>query len=158
MKLEELPLLDIFNSLRQRHGLPLGVEEYLVVVRSLEAGFGISNKQELEQLCCMLWAKSEEDNRLIRRLFEQMWKQIESHPVNFDSPTQENSQNSIDQNPSITDTSNSISHSFTQKNSQSSSIETSISEAPSIDEPLLDLETTPTGATRFCEVGQKMCF
>ncbi len=144
MKLEELPLLDIFNSLRSRHGLPLGVEEYLVVVHSLEAGFGISNKQELEQLCCMLWAKSEEENRLIRRLFEQMWKQIESHPVNFDSPTQENSQNSIDQNPSITDTSNSISHSFTQKNSQSSSIETSISEAPSIDEPLLDLETTPT--------------
>ncbi len=87
MKLEELPLLDIFNSLRSRHGLPLGVEEYLVVVRSLEAGFGISNKQELEQLCCMLWAKSEEDNRLIRRLFGEMWKQS-------DSPTQENSQSS----------------------------------------------------------------
>ncbi|MDZ8226516.1 hypothetical protein [Nostoc sp. ChiVER01] len=137
MKLEELPLLDIFNNLRSRHGLPLGVEEYLVVVRSLEAGFGISDRQELEQLCCMLWAKSEEENRLIRRLFEQMWKQIESHPVNFDSPTQKNSQNSIDQTPSSTDTPNSISHSFTQKNSQ-------ISEEPSIDEPLPDLETTPT--------------
>ncbi|MUG93172.1 hypothetical protein F7734_12310 [Scytonema sp. UIC 10036] len=74
MKLEELPLLDIFNSLRQRHGLPLGVEEYLAVLRSLKAGFGISNCQELEQLCCILWAKSEEENRLIRRLFEQMWR------------------------------------------------------------------------------------
>jgi uncharacterized protein with von Willebrand factor type A (vWA) domain len=74
MKLEELPLLEIFNSLRQRHGLPLGVEEYLVVLRSLEAGFGISNKQELEQLCCMLWAKSFEENRLIRRLFKEMWR------------------------------------------------------------------------------------
>jgi hypothetical protein len=41
MKLEELPLLDIFNSLRQRHGLPLGVDEYLAVLRSLQAGFGI---------------------------------------------------------------------------------------------------------------------
>ena len=67
MKLEELPLLDIFNSLRQRHGLPLGVEEYLAVVRSLEAGFGISNREELEQLCCMLWAKSEQENRLIQK-------------------------------------------------------------------------------------------
>ncbi len=38
MNLDQLPLLDIFNSLRQRHGLPLGVEEYLVVVRNLEAG------------------------------------------------------------------------------------------------------------------------
>ncbi|GAB1541151.1 hypothetical protein NUACC21_38210 [Scytonema sp. NUACC21] len=47
-------LLDIFNSLRQRHGLLLGVEEYLMVLRSVQAGFGISNHQELEQLCCML--------------------------------------------------------------------------------------------------------
>ncbi|NER92885.1 MAG: hypothetical protein F6J86_03355 [Symploca sp. SIO1B1] len=70
----KLPLLDIFDSLRQRHGLPLGVDEYLVVLRSLEAGIGIGSRQELEQLCCMLWAKSEEENRLIRRLFQQMWK------------------------------------------------------------------------------------
>ena len=74
MKLEELPLLDIFNSLRQRHGLPLGVDEYLAVLRSLQIGFGISSRQELEQLCCLVWAKSEEENRLVRRLFEQMWR------------------------------------------------------------------------------------
>jgi hypothetical protein len=74
MKLEELPLLDIFNSLRQRHGLPLGVDEYLAVLRSLQAGFGISSRQEVEQLCCLVWAKSEEENRLVRRLFEQMWR------------------------------------------------------------------------------------
>jgi hypothetical protein len=74
MKLEELPLLDIFNSLRQRHGLPLGVDEYLAVLRSLQAGFGIGSRQEVEQLCCLVWAKSEEESRLIRRLFEQMWR------------------------------------------------------------------------------------
>lgn len=74
MKLEELPLLDIFNSLRQRHGLPLGVDEYLAVLRSLQVGFGIGSRQEVEQLCCLMWAKSEEENRLVRRLFEQMWK------------------------------------------------------------------------------------
>ena len=90
MNLDQLPLRDIFNSLRQRHGLPLGVEEYLAVVRSLEAGFGISDRQELEQLCCMLWAKSENENRLIRRLFKEMWKQVESLRVNSDLSTQEN--------------------------------------------------------------------
>jgi uncharacterized protein len=74
MKLEELPLLDIFNSLLQRHGLPLGVDEYLAVLRSLQAGFGIGSRQEVEQLCCLVWAKSEEENRLVRRLFEQMWR------------------------------------------------------------------------------------
>ena len=74
MKPEELPLLEIFNSLRHRHGLPLGVDEYLVVVRSLQAGFGVESRQQLEQLCCTLWAKSNDESRLIRRLFEQMWK------------------------------------------------------------------------------------
>ncbi|NEP57078.1 MAG: hypothetical protein F6K31_08640 [Symploca sp. SIO2G7] len=80
----KLPLLDIFNSLRQRHGLPLGVDEYLVVLRSLEAGVGIDSRQDLEQLCCMLWAKSEEENRLIRRLFQQMWKSEPAESENKD--------------------------------------------------------------------------
>ncbi|MEQ9550545.1 MAG: hypothetical protein RIM23_13110 [Coleofasciculus sp. G3-WIS-01] len=56
MNPNQLPLLTIFNSLRQRHGLPLGVDEYLVVLRSLQAGFGIGTREELEQLCCLVWA------------------------------------------------------------------------------------------------------
>lgn len=77
MKPEQLPLLEVFNSLRQRHGFPLGVEEYLVVVQSLQAGFGLSSPTELEQLCCTLWAKSPQESRLIHRLFQQMWVQLE---------------------------------------------------------------------------------
>lgn len=84
MKLEELPLLDIFNSLRQRHGLPLGVDEYLAVLRSLQAGFGIGSRQEVQQLCCLVWAKSEEESRLIRRLLEQMWKHSPAESGNED--------------------------------------------------------------------------
>lgn len=144
MKLEELPLLDIFNSLRQRHGLPLGVEEYLVVVRSLEAGFGISNREELEQLCCILWAKSEEENRLIRRLFGEMWKQIESLPVNSDFSTQENSPTSLNETPSNTDISSLISDSLTPENYESSSVETPTMEEPALDELLPNLETHPS--------------
>lgn len=86
MKPEELPLLAIFNSLRQRHGLPLGVDEYLVVVRSLQAGFGVESRQELEQLCCILWAKSHEESRLIRRLFEQMWEPPTPKKLEADLP------------------------------------------------------------------------
>ncbi|MBD2773524.1 hypothetical protein [Iningainema tapete] len=120
MKLEELPLLDIFNSLRQRHGLPLGVDEYLVVLRSLQVGFGIGSRQELEQLCCLVWAKSEEESRLIRRLFEQMWKQLESHFVN------------------------STSSSHKQENWQGFSADTLTSETSLPDEPLPELETHPS--------------
>ncbi|WP_232224065.1 hypothetical protein [Mastigocladopsis repens] len=121
MKLEELPLLEIFNTLRQRHGLPLGVEEYLVVVRSLEAGFGISDRHELEQLCCMLWAKSEEENRLIQRLFEQMWR----HSLAESGKEDKSTENNISKP--------------TPEDLQVSSVET-----PSLDEPLPDLETPPT--------------
>lgn len=74
MKLEELPLIDIFNKLRQRHGLPLGVDDYLVVLRSLQSGFGIGTREELAQLCCLVWAKSEAESLLVRGLFEQMWR------------------------------------------------------------------------------------
>lgn len=144
MKLEELPLLDIFNSLRQRHGLALGVDEYLAVLRSLQAGFGIGSRQELEQLCCMLWAKSEEENRLIRRLFGEIWKQIESHQVNYDFIATENSSVSLNETRSSTDTSSLISDSPTQKNYESSSIETATTEESSFDEPLPDLATPPS--------------
>lgn len=126
MKLEELPLLDIFNSLRQRHGLPLGVEEYLVAIRSLEAGFGISTRQELEQLCCTLWAKSEEENRLIRRLFEQMWRHSP-----LESKEESISTNNNTQLPSL------------PENTQATSNQTPAS-FDSLREPLSDLEALPT--------------
>lgn len=77
--LKELLLFDIFNSLRQRHDFPLGIEDYLIVVKSIKAGFGINNRQALEQLCCTLWAKSEDESRLIKKLFEQMWIQVEDY-------------------------------------------------------------------------------
>ncbi len=71
MNPDELPLLDLFNRLRQ-HGLLLGVEEYMAVLRALRAGFGVGDHRALEQLCCTVWVKSEEEARLFRRLFEQM--------------------------------------------------------------------------------------
>ncbi len=80
MKPEQLPLLEIFNRLRQRHGFPLGIEEYLVVVQSLQGGFGLDSRDALEQLCCTLWAKSPQESRLIHRLFQQMWVQLEDKP------------------------------------------------------------------------------
>ncbi|MDF5732622.1 MAG: hypothetical protein PUP92_32665, partial [Rhizonema sp. PD38] len=57
-----------------------------VVLRSLQAGFGISNHQELEQLCCLVWAKSEEENRLIQRLFKQMWRHATKLTSNLPQP------------------------------------------------------------------------
>lgn len=75
MNPDELPLLDLFNRLRREHCLPLGVEEYMAVLRALQAGFGVEDRRALEQLCCTVWIKSEEEARLFHRLFEQMLAQ-----------------------------------------------------------------------------------
>ena len=122
MKLEELPLLDIFNSLRQRHGLLLGVDEYLIVLRSLQAGFGIGSRQEVQQLCCLVWAKSEAENRLVRRLFEQMWRYSPAESEN-------DGKRSLD---------------ISEKQEPSSTDEIQAPEQSQSNEPLPELETPPS--------------
>jgi WD40 repeat protein/uncharacterized protein with von Willebrand factor type A (vWA) domain len=63
MKSDELPLLEIFTRLRQA-GLPLGVNEYQLVLRALQSGFGIPDQEALARLCSTLWIKSAEDKLL----------------------------------------------------------------------------------------------
>ncbi len=74
MNPEELPLQDLFNRLRD-HGLPLGVEEYTAALQALRAGFGMEDRRALGQMCCTLWAKSDEETRLFHHLFDQMLHQ-----------------------------------------------------------------------------------
>jgi uncharacterized protein len=133
MKLEQLPLLEIFNSLRQRHGFPLGVEEYLVVVQSLQAGFGLDNREELELLCCTLWAKSLQENRLIQRLFQQMWVQLEDKPntsLTKDSQRSPKNDSSEEKDPS---------EKISTNDSSDSTANTELEESPAVmleDEPI----------------------
>jgi WD40 repeat protein len=63
MKSDELPLLELFTRLRQA-GLPLGVNEYQLVLRALQSGFGIPDQEALARLCSTLWIKSAEDKLL----------------------------------------------------------------------------------------------
>ncbi len=73
-----------------------------------------------------------------------MWKQIASLPVNFDFSTQENSPASFNETPASTDTSSLISDLQTPDNYESSAIETPTTEEPAFEEPLPDLETSPS--------------
>jgi uncharacterized protein with von Willebrand factor type A (vWA) domain len=71
MKTDELPLLELFTRLRQA-GLPLGVNEYQLILRALQCGFGIPNREDLARLCCTLWVKSAEDKLLFNYHFEEV--------------------------------------------------------------------------------------
>lgn len=70
----QLPLLDLFSALREA-GLPLGADEYLLLVRALRAGFGIGDGAALRALCQTLWANSREEQRLLDFHFDRVMAQ-----------------------------------------------------------------------------------
>jgi uncharacterized protein len=74
MEQKSFPLEELFYRLRD-HGLPLGIPEYMALLRSLQAGIGLSDLTSLRQLCKALWVKSDEESVLFNRLFEAMWEQ-----------------------------------------------------------------------------------
>ena len=70
--MDKLPLLELFTSLRETTGLPLGVGEYQVLLQALQAGFGITDRDSLAQLCCALWIKSPEEKRIFNYHFDRL--------------------------------------------------------------------------------------
>ncbi|TBR60763.1 hypothetical protein B4U84_07945 [Westiellopsis prolifica IICB1] len=91
-------LLNLFYNLRD-FGLPLGIDDYLLAMEAVQGGFGIRDRQSLEQLCCILWTKSKEEARLLHRLLDQVLAQVdievETSPTVEPSPTQESSNSSL---------------------------------------------------------------
>lgn len=71
MNTNELPLQELFTKLREA-GLPLGIDEYQLVLRSLQGGFGIADKAALKRLCQTLWVKSETEKSILDYHFEQV--------------------------------------------------------------------------------------
>lgn len=77
MNIHDPLLLKVFTQLRQA-GLPLGFNEYEVLLYALQGGFGMSETTDLLRLCKILWAKSLEDEHLIEVCFEQIVSQNRS--------------------------------------------------------------------------------
>ncbi|MEH2138180.1 VWA domain-containing protein [Nostoc sp.] len=71
MEVNDLPLLELFTKLREA-GLPLGIDEYQLVLQAIQAGFGINDQAALKRLCQTLWIKSAEELQLFEYNFEQV--------------------------------------------------------------------------------------
>lgn len=69
--MNDLPLLDLFTRLREA-GLPLGMEEYQLVLRAIKSGFGLQDRAALARLCRTLWVKSADERRIFDYHFEQV--------------------------------------------------------------------------------------
>ena len=80
-------LLDLFSRLREA-GLPLGIEQYLLLLRALQGGFGL-DRPALKRLCKMLWVKSAEDDRIFEDCFERLVPAPEPQEIEVKSPEPE---------------------------------------------------------------------
>ncbi|WP_211178494.1 MULTISPECIES: hypothetical protein [Brasilonema] len=77
----ELPLLDLFTRLREA-GLPLGINEYHLILRALQEGFGTADHEALAELCRTLWVKSQDEEHLFNYHFQQLFaKSTSTAPV-----------------------------------------------------------------------------
>ncbi|GAC1368615.1 MAG: VWA domain-containing protein [Ktedonobacteraceae bacterium] len=70
-----LPLFDLFTSLRQAE-LPLGIDEYKLLLAALEGGYGGPDLDSLANLCKTLWVKSDEDEHIFDRCFQQIMDRV----------------------------------------------------------------------------------
>lgn len=69
--MDNFPLLELFTRLREA-GLPLGIDDYQTVLKSLQAGFGLEDKAALGRLCRTVWIKSKQDKTIFDYHFEQI--------------------------------------------------------------------------------------
>jgi hypothetical protein len=74
----QLPLAELFRVLRA-NDFPLGVDDYLALVRALQGGFGLSDADDLLKLCCTLWAKSPGEAKHLAHLFDQTLRPFFTH-------------------------------------------------------------------------------
>ncbi|BAI89276.1 CoxE [Arthrospira platensis NCB002] len=87
MKVNDLPLRELFDKLRQA-GWVLGIDEYELLLEALMKGFGIEDEAALKRLCKTLWVKSVEDEKNFNSYFnEVMSKSLENPLVTVEQPT-----------------------------------------------------------------------
>ena len=64
MKINDLPLRELFDKLRQA-GFVLGIEEYELLLKALMKGFGLPDEAALKRLCKTLWVKSVQKRKFL---------------------------------------------------------------------------------------------
>ncbi|MBD2773735.1 hypothetical protein [Iningainema tapete] len=82
MNEQKPPLFDLFIGLREEAGLPLTIDQYDMLLQALEGGFGIASREELKQICRLLWIKSKSSLQAERfeQYFEQYFERFDFQP------------------------------------------------------------------------------
>lgn len=99
-------LLPLFQELKKQ-GVPLGISEYLLALKSIREGIGIEDIDRLERFLKLLWAKSQDDREIFdlkftelvkRRLEKQIKKSTE---INKDKSSKNNTNKPTTASPQL---------------------------------------------------------
>jgi uncharacterized protein with von Willebrand factor type A (vWA) domain len=71
--MEQTPLYRLFNALRQQAHMALGIDDYLVALEAMQQGFGLNGRDDLCQLCQIIWVTSEEERHLFLSVFNELY-------------------------------------------------------------------------------------
>lgn len=71
-----LPLYSLFDTTRDRFNRHLGLADYMLLLDALQQGIGIGNKNDLRDVCAMLWLKNKPQQDAFKAYFEE-WQQNE---------------------------------------------------------------------------------
>jgi hypothetical protein len=66
-----LPLLNLFNLLR-RQGWVLGIDDYLSALSVVETGIGVGDREQLKQICTVLWSKTPQEVERLSQLLDRL--------------------------------------------------------------------------------------
>ena len=78
IELEEL-LFNIFEDLRQKR-VPLGMSDYIVALEAVKALTDMNNRDAIQELCRLFWAKSLEDQQLFDEIFAMHITKLQALP------------------------------------------------------------------------------
>ncbi len=84
-KLTKLPFFDVFTELRKA-GFPLGIDDYLLLPKAFEAGFGLPDRAALQRLCQLLWVKSEDERAKFNSCFDKWQPSFSEEDVKKELP------------------------------------------------------------------------
>jgi len=96
------PLLELFYDLRQYGFQHLDIDALALLLRALEGGYGLENIDAFERVCCLLWAKNQEQQEKLKRRMGEFRQALEksrhqsaSIPLDQQGSTNVSEENSI---------------------------------------------------------------
>ena len=68
--MRHLPLYPLFETVRDRFNRQLGLSDYLLLLDAMQQGIGITNYEDLRDVCAMLWVKNKPQQDAFKAYFE----------------------------------------------------------------------------------------